>query len=87
MKADIIKKIKSYLVEVSEKEITADDITLESTLTGDLDLDSLQSVSMVLDLEDYYHITIDEDEIMTLKTIGDVVDLIVRKKDQAEEQA
>ncbi len=85
MNTEIITKIKSYLVEVSEKEITADDITLESTLTGDLDLDSLQSVSMVLDLEDFYSITIDEDEIMTLKTIGDVVNLIVRKKEQAGE--
>lgn len=85
MSADIITKIKSYLVEVSEKEITVDDITLESTLTGDLDLDSLQSVSMILDLEEFYNITINEDEIMTLKTIGDVVNLVASKKEQAGE--
>ncbi len=56
--------------------IDAGDIALESNLTEDLKADSIDIVALIMDLESEYGIEISDDELLKLKTVGDVVKFI-----------
>ena len=60
------------------KQLKADEaaITLETRLVEDLKADSANVMVMIMDLEDNYGIIIEDDQIMNLKTVGDVVKYI-----------
>ena len=60
------------------KQLKADEasITLETRLVEDLKADSANVMVMIMDLEDNYGIIIEDDQIMKLKTVGDVVKYI-----------
>lgn len=70
----IYEKIKTVLAE--QTGIDASEITMESTFTEDLNIDSLDMVELVMELEEEYGIEIDEDDADKIKTIGDVVNYI-----------
>ena len=62
-----------------EEELGKDrnEVTLESDIIKDLGLDSLDIVTLIMAVEDEYGFTADDDEIVNLKTVGDVVKYIV----------
>ena len=51
-------------------------ITPESRLMEDLKADSANIMVMIMDMEDQLGITVEDDQIMKLKTVGDVVNYI-----------
>ena len=53
-----------------------DTVTRESRLGEDLKADSANVMVMIMDLEDQFGITVEDDQIMKMKTVGDVVDYI-----------
>ena len=57
------------------KQLKADEasITLDTRLVEDLKADSANIMVMIMALEDEYGITVEDDQIMKLKTVGDVV--------------
>jgi acyl carrier protein len=64
--------------EMIAKQLKADasTITENSRLVEDLKADSANVMVMIMDLEDNYGITIEDDQILKLKTVGDVVKYI-----------
>ena len=60
------------------KQLKADEasITLDTRLVEDLKADSANVMVMIMDLEDNYGIIVEDDQIMNLKTVGDVVKYI-----------
>ncbi len=50
-----------------------DTITEETRLVEDLKADSANIMVMIMDLEDKFGITVEDDQIMKLRTVGDVV--------------
>lgn len=68
------------LAEAIEMEDQLDKIEAGSRLQEDLGLDSLQSVNLVLELENVFDIEIDDEEIEGLATVDDVVRLVEAKK-------
>ena len=52
----------------------------ESRLMEDLKADSANIMVMIMDLEDRFGITVEDDQIMKLRTVGDVVDYIAKAK-------
>ena len=60
------------------KQLKADPatITRETRLVEDLKADSANVMVMIMDLEDKFGIMVEDDQIMKLKTVGDVVDYI-----------
>ena len=66
-----VKKRIAQQLKVDEASITAD-----SRLVEDLRADSANVMVMIMDLEDNYGIVIEDDQIMNLKTVGDVVKYI-----------
>ena len=51
----------------------ASTITEDTRLVEDLKADSANIMVMIMDLEDRFGITVEDDQIMKLKTVGDVV--------------
>ena len=60
------------------KQLKADPatITRETRLVEDLKADSANVMVMIMDLEDKFGIRVEDDQIMKMKTVGDVVDYI-----------
>lgn len=54
-------------------------ITLESNIIEDLGADSLDVIEMLMTLEDEFGITIPDDKIGQVKTVGQIVELIDKK--------
>jgi acyl carrier protein len=74
----MLENIKEVLVEVAG--VNPDSVKLEADLKNDLDIDSLASVELCLELETKFDIEIDDDELNTLVTVNDIVKLIESKK-------
>lgn len=68
---DTVKSMIAKQLKVDEASITR-----ESRLIEDLKADSANVMVMVMDLEDQFGIMVEDDQIMKLRTVGDVVDYI-----------
>ena len=55
-------------------------ITLESRLVEDLGADSLDVVELIITFEDEFKISLPDEEVAKMKTIGDVVKYIESQK-------
>ncbi|MDO4484562.1 MAG: acyl carrier protein [Clostridia bacterium] len=71
MTFETVKKMMASQLKVDEASIT-----LESRLIEDLNADSANVMVMIMDLEDTFGIMVEDDQIMKLKTVGDVVNYI-----------
>ena len=72
-----------HLVEASDEEISADSVTRATSLRDDLDLGSLQAITLVMDLEENFGIVVEDEELENLETVGDLDDLIKSKLEEA----
>lgn len=57
-------------------KLNVSDITPDKRLVEDLHADSANVMVMIMDMEDTFNITVEDDAINTLKTVGDVVKYI-----------
>lgn len=64
----------------TELNLSEDDITLTTQLRDQLGADSLIVVELVMDLEDEFDVTIPDAEYERLRTVGDVVRLLLRMR-------
>ena len=64
-------KLKAILIE--ELSVNPDDIRLDAALENDLGINSLELADLVFLCEDKFSIQIDDDDIKSLITVGDVV--------------
>ena len=76
---DLKEIIKIYL----PTDVSVDDITLESDLTNELNINSANLVDIVLDLEDKFDITLDNDDMFDMITVQDALNIIQKKLDEA----
>lgn len=83
MSDSIREKVIEQLIAASDEEIAPETVTDETSLRDDLDLSSLQAVTLVMDLEDEFDIVIEDEEIEELATVGDVIAVITRKSNAA----
>ena len=57
--------------------IPAEDVELDKSFTDDLDVDSLSMVEVVVAAEERFDVKIPDDDVKSLKTVGDAVNYIV----------
>lgn len=72
---DVLAEIRTELAAI--KVPGAEDATPESTW-ADLDVDSLDLVELVKALEDKYGITIHDDDLKPIESVGDAINLTIR---------
>ena len=70
----MFESFKQFLVE--DLRISADVITMEAELAGDLGINSLELADLVLLCEDEFGIEFSEDDIHKFITVGDVVEFL-----------
>ena len=70
--------VKNMIAE--QLKVDPAEIKPESRLMEDLKADSANIMVMIMDLEDTFGITVEDDQIMKLKTVGDVVEYIAKVK-------
>jgi acyl carrier protein len=67
--ADIVNEIAG---------VPAEDVQLEKSFVDDLDVDSLSMVEVVVAAEEKFGVSIPDDDVRGLKTVGDAVSFIER---------
>lgn len=56
--------------------VAADEITEEKSLVNDLGADSLDSVELIMSIEQKFEMTIPEEATEQIKTVGDIIDYV-----------
>ncbi len=74
----VFDKVKEVIID--ELGVEEHKIVTEANVIEDLDADSLSVMEIVMALEEEYDIEVPEDEIMKLKTVGDVVKYVEDNK-------
>jgi len=59
-----------------ETGISGDEVALDKSFTDDLDIDSISMMTIVVNAEEKFSVTIPDDEVKNLKTVGDAVSYI-----------
>ena len=70
----MFEKVREMLAK--QLKLAADKITLESDVVKDLGADSLDVVELLISLEDDYGVSIPEDDIVNVRTVKDIVEMI-----------
>ncbi len=70
-------KFKECAVEVLQ--VPGDKVTREARFADDLDADSLDLVELVMALEEAFDITVEENELEDIETVGQAFDLVSTK--------
>ncbi|MBQ3494197.1 MAG: acyl carrier protein [Clostridia bacterium] len=73
-----LEKVKQLIA--SQLGISEDKITPDARLIEDLGADSLDTVEMLMTLEDEFGVSIPDEDAVKLKTVASIVELIDSKK-------
>lgn len=75
--------LKTQLREILERSVGEEFATLEdsTSLREGLNLDSVDMLSMTIEIQSAYDISIQSDEVAGITTVGDVLDLMQQKLD------
>ncbi|HIQ72677.1 MAG TPA: acyl carrier protein [Candidatus Onthenecus intestinigallinarum] len=74
----VFEKVKKMIVQ--ELKVPESAVTLEARLQEDLKADSANVMMLVMDIEQDFDITVEDDAITTVKTVGDLVRYIENKQ-------
>ena len=67
----VFEKVRENIV--NQLPVKAEDVKLESRLIEDLGADSANLMMLIMDLEMEYDITVSDDMLTGVKTVGDIV--------------
>lgn len=73
-RAEIISQILAILEDVAE--VSPEDVNEDSVLMDDLDLSSMEILTIVADLEETFGLRIPEKELRNFVTMGDLADYL-----------
>ncbi|MBP3411295.1 MAG: acyl carrier protein [Clostridia bacterium] len=67
-------KVKEYILQ--QLPVSEDKVTMEARLIEDLGADSANLMMLIMDLEGEYNMTVEDDALTSIKTVGDIVNYI-----------
>lgn len=73
-----VQEIEDKVVAIVSDQMGVDkaEISRETSFVNDLNADSLDTVELVMELEDEFDLTIPDEDAEKLKTVGDAIDYI-----------
>ena len=74
----VFDDVKAVIVE--KLSVDADKVTIDASFVDDLGADSLETVELIMGLEDKFGITIADEEAEKIRTVKDAVSFIESKK-------
>jgi acyl carrier protein len=72
---EVLSGLAEIVNEVAGVEV--EDVQLDKSFIGDLDVDSLSMVEVVVAAEERFDVKIPDDEVKNLSTVGDAVSFIL----------
>ena len=78
----IFEKLKDIIAE--QLSVEADEVNLDANIQDDLGADSLDVVDLITTIEDEFDISIPDEAVEEIKTVGDIVNYIEKKTDAEE---
>lgn len=75
---EIIQEIIRIIEDIAE--IPADEISADSHIIDDLDLSSIEIMSVIADVSREYCVDVSEAELMLIQTVSDLASLINEKR-------
>ncbi|MFC7450669.1 meromycolate extension acyl carrier protein AcpM [Rhodococcus daqingensis] len=82
---DIIAGLAEIIEEVTG--IEPSEVTIEKSFVDDLDIDSLSMVEIAVQTEDKYGVKIPDEDLASLRTVGDAVSYIQKLEAEGGEAA
>jgi acyl carrier protein len=76
--ADVYAQVKDVIVE--KLSVDADKVTMDASFVDDLNADSLETVELIMGLEDKFGLTIADEDAEKIRTVKDAVDYISSKQ-------
>lgn len=73
-KQEIFETVKKLIVQ--ELGIDEAKVTMEATFESDLGADSLDAIELVSNIEESFNMSIPDEDVMELRTVGQIVDYI-----------
>ena len=79
---DIKKEIEKEIVDIVVEQLGVDpeEVTSEKSFVEDLNADSLDQTELIMTFEEKLNLEISEEDAVSLKTVGDVVEYIITKQ-------
>jgi acyl carrier protein len=73
--------IEVKVIQIVSEQMSVDkgEITRQTSFVNDLNADSLDTVELVMELEDEFDMTIPDEEAEKLKTVGEAIDYIKKQ--------
>lgn len=78
----VAERVRAIVVE--EMQVSESEVTESATFDGDLKLDSLEVVELLMALEDEFGVDIPEDEAAGIQTVGDAVRYLEQKTGRSD---
>ena len=75
-KKQVFETVKKYILD--QLSVNEDRVTESAAIVDDLGADSANLMMLVMDLEAEFNITVEDDAISSIRTVGDIVDYIVK---------
>jgi len=75
------EEIEQKVIQIVSEQMSVDknEITRQTSFVNDLNADSLDTVELVMELEDEFDMTIPDDQAEKLRTVGEAIDYIKKQ--------
>ena len=70
----VFDKVKEYIL--MQLPVSGDKVTMDARLIDDLGADSANLMMLIMDLETEFDITVEDEVLANIKTVGDIVSYI-----------
>ncbi len=73
-----VAEIEEKVTQIVSEQLSVDksELSRETSFVNDLNADSLDTVELVMELEDEFDLTIPDEDAEKLKTVGEAIDYI-----------
>jgi len=75
----IFEKLKDIIAD--QLSVDADEVTMDSNIQDDLGADSLDVVELITTIEDEFDLSIPDEAVEEIKTVGDIANYIEKNTD------
>ena len=74
---NIFEKVKEFIL--LQLPVKPEQVTREARMIEDLGADSANLMMLIMDLENEFDMTVEDDALKSIKTVGDIVEYIEKR--------